>query len=219
MRIANFLQVFAILTLVVLSTFEYRRSVENSENEIYQLRVIKSRSSRKSYAHQFGPDYKNVIKQMMEDEQQKMLTHRTHLMYKIIFIIVLGLVTVFHFVRYFHIDYDLEHEHLPEERYDALTWFINFIFFAIVSLWYAYFSGGYEVSIAGYILGILCATKCLWHLSKVIRTLNIKKLTGIRVAEIALSTLIYFHLIGFVIIYYGTLLFKIPMLLEVLKGS
>ncbi len=217
MRLGNFLQVIVILTLVVLSAFEYRRALEHTENEIYQLRVIKSRMSRQSFAAEFGPDYKNVIKQKIADEQVKRFEHRTHLMYKVIFILILALVSVFHFIRYFHIDYDLEHEHLPDERYDASTWFINFLFFAIVSVWYFYFNGGYEIAIAGYILGILCATKCLAHLSKVIRTLRIQKLTGIRVTEIALSLLIYFHIIGFVILYYGTMLMKLPLLLQTIN--
>jgi hypothetical protein len=219
MRLGNFLQVIAILTLAVLSAFEYRTSTERTENEIYQLRVMKSFSSRKSFANEFGPDYKNVIKQKIVEEQQQLFTHRTHLMYKVIFIIVLALVSIYHFMRYFQIDYDLEHESLPDERYDASTWFLNFLFFAIVSVWYAYFSGGEEVSLIGYILGILCATKCLWHVSKVIRILRIRKLTGIRLAEIGLASLIYFHLIGFVILYYTILLRGLPFIIETMKGG
>jgi hypothetical protein len=219
MKYGNFLQLLAIITLIVLTAFEYRTSKKNTEAKLYQLRVQKSYINRNDYSHEYGPDYNNMIKKEIVNHTQLLQTHLDFMKYKIIAIMVLALISVFHFIRYFYVPYDTEHEELPMVKYDASTWFLNFVFFGIVSIWYAYFSNGYAGAIIGYILGLLCATKCLWHVSRVIQTLNIKKLTGIRVAEISIATLIYFHLIGFIIFYYGMMLAGLPAIINIMKGS
>jgi hypothetical protein len=49
-----------------------------------------------------------------------------------------------------------------------------------------------------------------------IQSMQIKKPTGMQVIEIGLSTLIYFHLNGFAMDYYRTLLLKIPEILQMM---
>lgn len=203
MRLGNFLQVIAIITLSVLSSFEYRRSMEASANEIYQLRGQKSRVSRSAYQEMYGPAEKYRFANLIEEAEVRMHGHWNVLLIKIVVVMVLALISVFHFIFYFHTDYDLEHEHLPMERYDARTWFLNFGYFAFVSIWYYYFSNGGAGAAIGYVLGLLCAVKCLWHITNVVRTLRIKKLKPIRWVEIALASLVYVHLIVIVFTYYS----------------
>ncbi len=219
MKYENLLQVLAILTLSVLTAFEYRTSKENTEAKLYQLRVDKSFMNRHDFTDEYGPDYKNTIKQEIEKHTLILQTHWSHMQYKYVVIMVLALISVFHFIRYFYVPYDTEFEHVPMVKYDAATWFLNFLFFAFVSLWYAYFSNGYAGAIIGYVLGLLCATKCLWHISTVIQALKIKKLTGLRVAEIGIGILIYFHLVGFVLFYYVMMIAGMPTIINIIKGG
>jgi hypothetical protein len=217
MRYGNLFQLLAIITLFSLTIFDYRQSKDHVQEVIYRLRVQKSFSNRQSFEYEYGKDYKKVIKEKIEENNKLLLTLWNHMMYKFLVVIILALISIFHFIKYFYVDYDVDHEHLPMNRYDAYTWFLNFLFFAFVSVWYAYFSKGYEGAGIGYVLGILCATKCLWHISKMIQMLKIRKLTGLRLAEIGIATLIYFHLIGFVFLYYVTMFLKLPMILDILK--
>lgn len=203
MRLGNFLQVIAIITLSVLSSFEYRRAMEASADEIYQLRALKSRVSRSAYQEIYGSSAKFKVAAQIQEAEVHMHGHWNVMLVKIIVVMVLALISVFHFISYFHTDYDLEHEHLPLERYDARTWFLNFFYFAFVSVWYYYFSNGGAGAAIGYVLGLLCAVKCLWHITNVIRTLRIKKLKPIRWAEIALASLVYVHLLAIVFGYYS----------------
>jgi hypothetical protein len=219
MRYGNLLQLLAIITLFALTIFEYQRAKNHTEEIIYRLKVQKSFSGRQSFASEYGPDYKKVIPAKIEENRQHLLTLWNEMMYKFLAVIVLTLISVFHFIRYFYIWNTDEDERLRLHQYDASTWFLNFLFFAFVSLWYAYFSGGSAGATIGYILGILCATKCLWHVSVVVQSRQIKKLKGIRIVEIGIATLIYFHLIGFVFIYYATMFLKLPMLLDLLRGK
>jgi hypothetical protein len=218
MKYGNFLQLLAIITLTVLTSYEYRQSMEGTEAKLYQLRVDKSYSRRYDLRGTYGPNVQKEITNLMDRNKEQLHLHWQHLQYKFIFVLVLALVSVFHFIRYFYVPYDTEMEELPMAKYDAATWLLNFLFFAIVSIWYWYFSDGTTGAVIGYGLGLLCATKCLWHISIVIQTQNIKKLTGIRVAEIGIATLIYFHLIGFIVVYYGIMLMGMPALLNILKG-
>jgi hypothetical protein len=218
MRYGNFLQVLAIIILTVLTAFEYRTSREYTEAKLYQLRVDRSYSGRYDLSEVYGRNVKAEIDKQMEQHKTSGQRHWDHMQYKLIVVLVLALVSIFHFIRYFYVPYDLNHEHLPMEKYDATTWFLNFLYFAFVSVWYAYFSNGEEGAVIGYVLGVLCATKCLWHISTVIQTQQIKKLTGIRVAEIGIATLIYFHLIGFVVFYYVIMMMGLPAIINILKG-
>lgn len=218
MKYGNFLQLIAIITLTVLTSYEYRQSMEGTEAKLYQLRVDKSYSRRYDLTRIYGPNVQKEITNLMERNKEQLHLHWQHLQYKFIFVLVLALIAVFHFIRYFYVPYDTEMEELPMAKYDAATWLLNFLFFAIVSVWYWYFSDGTTGAIIGYVLGLLCATKCLWHISIVVQTQSIKKLTGIRVAEIGIATLIYFHLIGFIVVYYSIMLMGMPALLNILKG-
>lgn len=218
MKYGNFLQLLAIITLIVLTSYEYRQSMEGTEAKLYQLRVDKSYSRRYDLTEVYGPNVQKEITNRVDQNKEQLHQHWQSLQYKLIFVLVLALVSIFHFIRYFYVPYDTEMEELPMYKYDASTWLLNFLFFAIVSVWYWYFSNGTTGAAIGYALGLLCATKCLWHISKVVQTLQIKKLSGIRVAEIGIATLIYFHLIGFVIVYYGVMLMGMPALLTIIKG-
>jgi hypothetical protein len=218
MRYGNFLQVLAIIVLVVLTAYEYRTSCENTETKLYQLKVDRSYSGRYDLTPVYGSNVKGEIDTRIAYHKERVQLHWDHMQYKLLVIMALALVSIFHFIRYFYVPYDLEHEHLPMAKYDAFTWFLNFLFFAFVSIWYAYFSNGEEGALIGYVLGLLCATKCLWHLSEVIQTQGIKKLTGIRVAEIGIATLIYFHLIGFVVCYYMLMMMGLPAIINILRG-
>lgn len=216
MRLGNFIQAAVVLVLFTLTAFEYKRSKEWTEEEIYALRVEKSYSSRTDFTYKYGPDFKNVIKQKLETTKLDLNKHYNTMLYKALFIIVLALVSIFHFIRYFYTDYDLEYEHLPLEKYDALSWFLNFVFCGIAAIWYLYFSNGGAGAVIGYILAILCAVRCLWHISNVIQIKQIRKLKGIRIAEIAVATLIYFHLLGFVFVYYLMMIVGLPAIQELL---
>lgn len=214
MRYGNLLQLLAIITLFALSIFEYRQSKAHTEEVIYRLRVQKSFSNRQSFESEYGKDYKKVIKEKMEENKQLLLTHWNHMMYKILVVIVLTLISVFHFIKFFYLDADADQETLIMHRYDASTWFLNFLFFAFVSAWYAYFSKGYEGAALGFLLGLLCAVKSLSYISGIIQKLQIKKLVPIRIAEIGMAALIYIHLISFgslVLLCYISVIFNIPL--------
>jgi len=206
MRPGNLLQLFAIITLFTLTIVQYNRAKTRTDDEIYRLRVQKSLMNRQSFAYEYGSDYKKDIRKRLEEERAKLGTVWTEMMFKCIAVIVLALFAVFHFIRYFYIEFEEGQEKLRLYQYDAFTWFFNYAFFAIVAFWFGWFSNDPLTGWIIYAFGVVWALVSLWYISTIVQAKKIKKLVTIRVFETLLGSFIFFQSLGLIITAYTALL-------------
>jgi hypothetical protein len=217
MRHGNFVQALAIALLFVLVSFQYNEAMHDTQDEIYYLRAQKSRVSRSEYTSRFGTQHKQELE--LEKAYQKPEQHRTIMMYQMMGIMALALFSVFHFIRYFYTDYDVEIEPLPLARYDCATWFYNFLYFSIITIWIVLYSSEPTGAVIAYISAMLCCVKCLWHVSYVVKLKHMLKLNTWRVAEITMASIVYFHVVGFALMYYAIMLMGLPAFIQIIRET
>lgn len=106
MRFANILQLLAIITLFTLTNVEYQQSKNAIVRELKYLRVQKSFQNRQSFEEEYGPNWKQVIKDKIEENKQLLSSVWDTAMKKIAFCCMMLLVSLIHIIRCFYIYYD-----------------------------------------------------------------------------------------------------------------
>jgi hypothetical protein len=208
MRYGNLLQLLAIIALFTLTIFQYNTAKQHTDEVIQRLRLQKSLVNRQSFEEEYGPNYKVVIKEEMERNKQLLTTHWNMMMFKVIGIVVLVLISLLHFIKYFYLDYG-DDERLTLRQYDAFTWFINYAFFAVTAGWIAYFGKQIIPAVITYLAGILWAVISLWNISEIVQKQKLRKLVPATTSETVLGAFIFLHP---VFLYIGFIIYVVTML-------
>lgn len=215
MNLGNLLQALALMALCIFTHSEYQNRRTLLENNIQALRVQKSFSGRQSFEYLYGPDWKNVIKQKLQENKDELAVNWNSTTKKIILILVLGCISAFHFIRYFYIDFEEDETYLREHyKYDAATWFINFIFFAITAAWALYFTRSIPLFSLGYVIAIFSLMGSLACITRLVEQKKPATFNRVKVMQLTVSVILYFHIIAFVVAYYGVFVLRIPVLTD-----
>jgi hypothetical protein len=197
MRFANILQLLAIITLFTLTNVEYQQSKNAIVRELKYLRVQKSFQNRQSFEEEYGSNWKQVIKDKIEENKQLLNSVWDVAMTKIAVCCVMLLVSLIHIIRYFYIYYDDEDTNSEISlRYDLFTWTLNASFFSITAGWAYYFNQSNSLVAIAYLLALGSITIALDFVTKYLWNKQQSTFSGLRFFQYTLAILLYFQLMS-----------------------
>lgn len=216
MNWGSIFQLFVLFVLALSTQAEYKGEEEYINQELHYLRVQKSYQQIATFEKEYGPNWKQVIRNKTEEFKQMKLTNWNHMVYKSLFLVMLFMFSVFFAIRYFYLNAELEQDdEVVKLKYNTVGWSINFLYLLLGAGWLYYFSNNTDGAIVLYGLGIVNLMLAIFDLSKMYQLKKAVKGYA-RAIMLIISAILYYHLIAMVFARYLT---DILALIELLERS
>jgi hypothetical protein len=206
MKPANFLHLFAIILLTCFAYTEHNNLNANYQQHVYDLRVAKSHTSRFAGKTERGREEVKRLKQEMEDVKAEYVFFSGLTGYKALVILVLFLMALWQFARYFKIDFDDANDIVVNSDYQRKTWLLNFLLFFVIAVWSLYFRQNYVIAVLSYLVAIGSLVRSLMLATELrLISRNTEGSRTFKTVTLVTAVILYFNLLLIGGIYYSSM--------------
>jgi hypothetical protein len=199
------IQIIAIIILSVLLQTDYTNRKALMDEQLHTLRVHKSYRQVANLEAVYGENPLSKINEKSEAIKQTKVELWDTLLYRMLFVLGLSIVTIYHMARYSSSVETNEGEYsIQYLRYHTIGWLLNFIYLFITAACLWLIIGHWGATILFYVLSILTLMMALLDIGKTMVMSN-PSLRFYKPITRILSVLLYYHLIGVIVLGYLTI--------------
>lgn len=203
MKPANFVHLFVLILLLSFTANEHSAYMDRLEAKNYAQRVELSRLQRYSAKTEEGKARIKELKAQMAEKKNIAATNHRITTYKVLAILLLFLIALYQFMRYFKIDFKDPDDLLVAINYQRKTWLLAFAMFMVTSFWCFYFRLTEEWAAISYLAGVGCLVRSLM-LATELRLITKKQGNKAFVFTTTITAvMLYFNLLIFGLMYYA----------------
>jgi hypothetical protein len=168
--------------------------------------VAKSHTSRFAGKTERGREEVKRLKQEMEDVKAEYVFFSGLTGYKALVILVLFLMALWQFARYFKIDFDDANDIVVNSDYQRKTWLLNFLLFFVIAVWSLYFRQNYVIAVLSYLVAIGSLVRSLMLATELrLISRNTEGSRTFKTVTLVTAVILYFNLLLIGGIYYSSM--------------
>lgn len=198
MKPSNFIQFICILLCIAFTITEYQTEVEVLDEGKKDLRVALSYAQHNAAKMPKDSILRSEIKRMkteLQDYPLKYSEPKTSMLYKLLFIFIIGGISLYQLSRYFKISFDDEEEQLIASQYMRTNWLIAYLHLVTVALWLGIIKEQFGASALFYFLSIGCTVYALILSNKIGKMAKDKVTWRFKITNVLAGSILYFNLL------------------------